>query len=157
MSIAHRVETFLTSQGIPLDILEHPATHHSTETAQVSHIPGECLAKGILLKSAYGYVLAVLPSTRHIMFDTLSDFLRTPVDMASEDEAGQVFLDCEVGAIPPLGTPYGIDVIVDESLGDQSELWLEGGDHAKLLHVSQSDFERLTAGAQHTSFSRQLH
>ena len=39
---------------------------------------------------------------------------------------GSCTLDCEPGAVPPLGAAYGLDVVVDDSLTDHSDVYFEG-------------------------------
>ena len=57
------------------------------------------------------------------------------------------------GAVPPVGACYGLDVIIDNTIAQQQELYFEGGDHATLVHVSGAEFVRLNPQAQHGSFS----
>jgi Ala-tRNA(Pro) deacylase len=44
-------------------------------------------------------------------------------------------------------------VIVDDSIQQQPDVYLEGGDHATLVHISQTQFARLMSGARHGRFS----
>ena len=64
-----------------------------------------------------------------------------------------LFADCAPGAVPPVGTCYALDAIIDESINDQPEVYIEGGDHATLIHMDQSQFARLTTQAQQGRFS----
>ena len=73
--------------------------------------------------------------------------------LANEGEVSEVFHDCERGAIPPVGPCYRLDVIVDESIEQQPDLYFEAGDHQTLVHVSQSEFARLNPHARHGRFS----
>jgi hypothetical protein len=75
------------------------------------------------------------------------------VDLATEHEIEELFQDCVLGAIPPVGECYGLDTVVDDSIEDQPEVYLEGGDHATLVHMSHAQFASLTATARHGSFS----
>jgi Ala-tRNA(Pro) deacylase len=43
--------------------------------------------------------------------------------------------------------------VVDDSLGQQQDLYLEGGDHAHLVHINGTDFRNLMQGAQHGRFT----
>ena len=61
--------------------------------------------------------------------------------------------NCVPGAIPPVGECYGLDTVVDDSIEEQPEVYLEGGDHATLVHMSQEQFAGLTSTAQHGRFS----
>ena len=63
------------------------------------------------------------------------------------------FGDCVHGAVPPIGECYGLDLIVDDSIDLQPDVYLEGGDHETLIHMDQAQFAALTADALHARFS----
>ena len=73
--------------------------------------------------------------------------------MASEGEIAKLFVDCANGAVPAAGTCYGLDLIVEESIQKEPEVYVEAGDHETLLHLSRAQFARLTANAMHGRFS----
>jgi Ala-tRNA(Pro) deacylase len=153
MSIAPTLQRYLADQNTAYDMIEHRPTMSAMRTAEAAHISGDCLAKGILLRNSDGYMLAVIPASRHISMPDLKAELGQDVDLASEDEIGQVFRDCEHGAVPAVGTCYGVQAIVDDQLAEQPEIYFEAGDHATLIHLSQAEFARLTAAARHGRFS----
>ena len=75
------------------------------------------------------------------------------VRLATEDEATELFPDCSIGAIPALGTAYGMNMVVDDSLAEQPEVYFEGGDHTSLVQISAEQFSWLTQKAAHGHFS----
>ncbi len=66
--------------------------------------------------------------------------LHCPVALASEDEIAELFPDCDAGAVPPIAEAYAVDAFVDESLDKQPDVYLEGGDHRSLIHISGEEF-----------------
>jgi Ala-tRNA(Pro) deacylase len=80
-------------------------------------------------------MLAVLPASRNIQFEELRRLLSSDVDMASEEQIGTLFPDCERGAVPALGPAYGLNVVVDDSLAQQPDVYFEAGDYANLVHM----------------------
>ncbi len=154
MAIAITLKQYLADNGIDYDALSHPHTYTSSKTAQASHIPGSRIAKAVLLKKDEDYVLAVLPASHHIHFDDVRTILDDKVDLASEEEVEAVFSDCELGAIPPIGKAYGLDVLMDDSLDGNEDIYFEAGDHATLIHVKAKDFGRMMESARHGEFSR---
>jgi prolyl-tRNA editing enzyme YbaK/EbsC (Cys-tRNA(Pro) deacylase) len=48
---------------------------------------------------------------------------------------------------------YGLGVIVHDSLANEPEIYLEGGDHASLVHMSGTSFRQLLADARHGFFT----
>jgi len=154
MTIAATVQRYLSTCGIDYEVMEHPHTLTSSRTAQASHVPGDRLAKAVVLRSEVGYTMAVLPASRHVRLGDIQDYLERPIGLATEAEVGQLFEDCELGAIPATGKAYGLDVIVDDSLAEQPDVYFEAGDHASLIHVNAMAFQRLMADARHGRFSR---
>jgi Ala-tRNA(Pro) deacylase len=65
------------------------------------------------------------------------------VRLATEQEFKDKFIDCEVGAMPPFGNLYGIDVYVAESLREDEEIVFNAGTHTELIKMSYKDFEKL--------------
>ena len=153
MSIAPTVQKYLAAENIKYDVMPHQRTASSTRTAEVCHVSGDCLAKGIVLRRDGGYMLAVLPASHHLHLSELRTRFGSDVDMAKEAEINQLFRDCAPGAVPPVGKCYGLDVIVDDSIEAQPEIYIEAGDHETLLHLSHEQYARLTANLPHGRFS----
>ena len=78
---------------------------------------GQEVAKPVLLRTGRGYVLVVVPSNRYVDLQRIRKWLgNVPVEMASEDEMDHLFPNCERGAMPPFGSVYHIDTLVDDTL-----------------------------------------
>ncbi len=153
MGIAITMEQFLSDRHVRYDLLRHAPTASSMRTAQAGHVPGDLLAKGVLLKDEFGYLLAVLPATRHIRMAELRAQTSRPLEMVAEAEMARLFPDCARGAVPVMGDAYGVPTIVDDSIADRPDVYFEGGDHETLVHMDGADFQRLTARAGHGRFS----
>jgi len=125
----------------------------SARTAEASHVPGDRLAKGVVLRRDDGYMLAVMPASHHLRLTELRAQLGDNLEMANEAEINELFRDCANGAVPAVGKCYGLNIIVDESIEAQPEIYMEAGDHETLLHLSHAQFARLTANALHGRFS----
>jgi Ala-tRNA(Pro) deacylase len=152
MAIAPTLQRHL-DQNVTYDVIAHEPTMSSARTAQTCHISGDLLAKGIVLRHDSGYLLAVIPATHHIRFTELRMRLGDNVELANEDEIARLFKDCARGAVPAIGDCYALDVIVDDSIEKQPEVYMEGGDHATLIRMGQAQFARLTGEAMHGRFS----
>lgn len=154
MAIARRLQWYLDAKGVRYDVLPHPHSSSSLETARHAHVPPDNLAKAVLLEDERGYVMAVLPASRRISLPDLEEQLERHLELASEDELSQLFRDCEVGAVPPVGSAYGIPTVVDDSLMNAPDVYFEAGDHEDLVHVRGLEFLTLMMGARHGRFSR---
>ena len=153
MGIAIALARYLDERGVKYDVVEHSHTATALESARTSHVSLDRLAKAVVLKGDDGFLVAVLPASGHIQFGQLCKQLGVELDMASEEQIESLFYDCEPGAVPALGDAYGLKVIVDDSLASEPEIYLEGGDHASLVHVSGRAFQELMAGARHAHFT----
>lgn len=156
MAMAETLTRYLRAQDIPYDLLHHPHTATSMEAAQASHIPGDMIAKTVLLEDEAGFVMAVLPATHRIDLGELHRRFNRRLGLATEMEMSSLFRDCETGAVPPIGPVYGIHTIVDDSLAEQSEVYFEAGDHEQLVHVSGETFGALLGEVEYASFSHHV-
>ena len=116
-------------------------------------VAADSVAQAVVLRGGNGFMLAVAPASRRIQFEELRDLVGSEVDMAGAEQVETLFLDCEWDAVPALGAAYGLKVVVDDSLAQQSEIYIEGGDHASLVHISGQNFQKLLANARHGRFS----
>jgi Ala-tRNA(Pro) deacylase len=143
MAIAMTVSNYLADHGVEYDILSHPHTLSSGESAQAAHIPGNRLAKSVILEDDLGYLMVILPANRHLDLGELHRQMNRNLGLATEGELGQLFQDCEIGALPALGPAYGIETLVDDLIAEQPEIYFEAGDHEQLIHVSAESFHAL--------------
>jgi Ala-tRNA(Pro) deacylase len=130
-------------------VITHGRTGSSLQTAQASHVPGDCLAKGVILTREGGYLLAVVPASSMVRLDAIEQMLHCPVGIASEDEVSGLFPDCEAGAVPPIGAAYAVETIIDDNLVRQCDLYMEGGDHRSLIHLLGLEFHKLMKDVPH--------
>ena len=105
MAIGKRLKLYLDSEIIDYDLVSHPRTMTSSESAQVAHISGEQMIKSVVIHHELGYLLAVVPSTHRIDLGTLQNLVGTRLGLASETETSAIFSDCGLGAIPPSARP----------------------------------------------------
>ncbi|AYH44260.1 YbaK/EbsC family protein [Azoarcus sp. DN11] len=160
MAIPSKVNEFMMEHGLRYDVLAHPHSRNSLDTAHLARVPAGSLAKSVVLEDDHGYLMAVLPSTQHVQLGILSKAMHRELRLASEPELSRLFTDCEAGAVPPLGAVYGMRMIVEENLADQDEIYFESGDHEKIIQMSRSDFMTMMEmeNAQRLHFSgRQWH
>ncbi|HUJ37085.1 MAG TPA: YbaK/EbsC family protein [Hyphomicrobium sp.] len=149
MGIALTLQQYLDDHHIDYDVLVHKRTHCSNDTMRATHVPGERLAKGVVLTREGGFVVAVIPACSQVRLETIERMLHCPVRMASEEEIGELFPDCDMGAIPPVPEAYAVDALIDDSLDQQPDVYLEGGDHRSLVHLSGDQFRSLMQGVRH--------
>ncbi len=157
MSISVTLRNYLDQQGVNYELIRHARSGCSMESAHAAHVPGDALAKGVMLEDELGYVMAVVPSTHHVELGTLRSRLRRKnLSLANEEELTVLFVDCDIGAIPPLGEAYGLAAIIDDSLRANPDIYFEAGNHRDLVRVEVEDFQRLTQNSGHGYFSSRI-
>jgi len=154
MALAGTLRQYLADHAIEYSVMAHRPTLSSAQTVAASRIPADCVAKAIVLKGEHGYLLVVLPASRLVDLGEIRRQLDRRVGLATEVEVAKLFADCALGAVPPVGQAYGIDVVLDDDIASQSDIFFEGGDHASLVHVKRQQFEAIMAGARHGRFAR---
>jgi len=156
MGIAITLKEYLTDHGSSYQVIEHIRTNSALETSEVAHVPGDRLAKSILLGDEDRYLLAVIPATHRLEISKLSEMVKHRLQLINESEMAGAFSDCEIGAMPPLGEAYGIDTWVDPSLLDQPEIYFEAGDHQALIKMSGEDFRNLLKDSKQLPMSHHI-
>lgn len=156
MAIAGSLKEFMTKHHVMYEVIPHRRSLSSMKTAAAAHVPGDCLAKSVVLEDDRGYMMAVLPSTHRIDLGALHRQFNRSLGLATENELRDLFRDCELGAIPPVGAAYGMETVVDDSLTKQSDIYFEAGDHEELIHVSVEQFKELMTGYRHGHFSHRV-
>jgi Ala-tRNA(Pro) deacylase len=154
MGVAATLEKFLKDKHVPFSLLEHAYAEGSFNTAKVARINEQSLVKAVLLRDEdFHYMLCALPTHNKILRHTLNQIFDRHLELVDEEELQKIFADCAPGAIPALGTAYGLDMIWDEDLLNQPELYIEAGDHIHLIRIPTDAFTELLANAMHDKFS----
>lgn len=139
-----KLKDFLDQNNVDYTVIAHMPAYTSQEIAHSAHIPGQQVAKTVVVKIDGTMALAVLPAKYRVALQDLRDITGTfDVQFANEDEFKDIFADCEVGAMPPFGNLYGMDVYVAPELTEDKEIAFNAGTHSELIKMSYRDFERL--------------
>ena len=139
-----KLKEFLDSNKVKYISIQHSSAYTAQEIAAIAHIPGKDVAKTVIIKIDGKMAMAVLPASYKVSFDHLKEALgMTEVRLAYEQEFMDKFPDCEVGAMPPFGNIYGMDVFVAESLAEDEEIAFNACSHTELIKMKFADFEKL--------------
>lgn len=148
MSLSPTVRKYLDDRHVDYAVVTHRRTMDSMHSAEAAHVPGDCLAKAIVLKDEMGYLVTVVPATYKLRMPQVHEATgRSHLGMAVEDEVARLFQDCDFGAVPAIAGAYGLDGMWDQSLRYAETVFFEGGDHESLVQVTGSDFQKLMGSA----------
>lgn len=150
MAISTTLKDYLRKQQVTYKLIPHPRTGSSMDTAQQAHVPGDRLAKAVIIKEEDDYSMVVVPSVEHVDLSLLREAFGHGVELATESDLAALFPDCAVGAVPPIGPAWGLATYLDESfLTAGPEVFFEAGDHEELLQVSGEQFLKLLGDVRH--------
>jgi len=144
MPILNRLKTVLDERKIPYEVHTHPLAYTAQEIAEKQHVPGKDLAKVVMLEVDDRLVMSVLPGTRKVDLNTVKESLGAAnVRLATEDEFTARFPECEIGAMPPFGNLFGIEVFVDPELEKDEYIYFNAGNHVQTVRMKYRDFATL--------------
>jgi Ala-tRNA(Pro) deacylase len=141
---APRLKDYLKSQHIDFETIQHAETFTSMETAEAAHVHGRLLAKTLVVDMDGTMALVVIPATCKLAPDTLAKAVdKKHVHLVPENRFRDLFPDCELGAMPPLGNLYGMDVLIAKELAEQHEITFNDGTHTGLMRMLTQDLLKL--------------
>ncbi|NIV99664.1 deacylase [Candidatus Saccharibacteria bacterium] len=139
-----KLKEFLDSHGVKYVTMVHSTAYTAQEIAAASHVRGRELAKTVILKMDDKIAMAVLPASYQVDIDALKTVTgANNIKIATEEEFKDLFPGCELGAMPPFGNLYDMEVYVAEKLADNKEIAFNAGSHSELIKVGYKDFENL--------------
>jgi Ala-tRNA(Pro) deacylase len=139
-----KLEDFLDDEGVRYVTIRHSRAYTAQETAESAHIPGKELAKTVMVKIDGKMAMVVVPASDRIDLERLKRATGGgKLELASEGEFKRLFPDCEIGAMPPFGNLYGMDVYASSKLAEDDEIAFNAGSHTELIRLSYDDFARL--------------
>lgn len=144
MTISRKLNAYLDRHKVPYEVLIHQEAYRAPEIAQALHAPEKEMAKVVIVKVEARFVMTVLPATWNVDIHRLRDvFLTSHVRLATEDEFKDLFPDCDLGAMPPFGNLYGLDLYVDRSLTEDEHIVFQAGTHSEAIRMRYTDFAAL--------------
>ncbi|MES2363053.1 MAG: YbaK/EbsC family protein [Pseudomonadota bacterium] len=155
MSIPSNLATYLDQRGARYEVVAHAHSRTSAETARSANVMACHLAKSVILEDDNGYVMAVIPADKAVRVGELARMLqRKELRLADEDRIAMLFKGCEPGAVPSIGMPWGIETVIDDELEESEFVYMEGGDHERLLRMSHDNFHALMRAQPHGQFCK---
>jgi len=146
MPLSERLRSFLDSQRVEFTLTTHAKAFTAREVAVAEHLPPREVAKTIVIFGDGGYHMIVIPASKLVDLQEVHPALGlSQARLATEDELGKLFPDCELGAMPPLGPLYGLPVYLDGSLAGQDTIAFNAGTHREAIHMRTAEFRRLVS------------
>jgi Ala-tRNA(Pro) deacylase len=139
-----RLRHCLDNNNIKYVTIKHSPAYTAREIAESAHIQGKGLAKTVMVKIDGRMAMAILPASEKVDLSLLKQAAgASKTRLAREDEFKDKFPECELGAMPPFGNLYGMEVFAAETLAAGEEIAFNAGSHTELIRMAYKDFERL--------------
>jgi len=139
-----KLKDYLDQHEVQYVTISHSPAYTAQRIAEMTRIPGKDLAKTVIVKIDDKFAMAVLPASRRVDLRHLQEAIGADeVTLSSETEFNELFPDCEVGAMPPFGNLYDMDVYVADQLTEDDEIAFNAGSHSELVKMSYNDFANL--------------
>ena len=139
-----KLKEFLDTNGVQYQPIAHRVAFTAQEVAAAEHVPGREHAKVAIVKVPNGFFMAVLPAPKKVdLVKFAAAVQQKEARLASEEEFERMFPQCETGAMPPFGNLFGLPVIVDRTLEDDTNIAFQAGTHTESIRMKYLDFKRL--------------
>ncbi len=139
-----RLQNFLDSNRVKYVSVKHSPAYTAQEIAALAHVRGREWAKTVMVKLDGKIAMAVVPASTRVIFDLLKEASgAATAELAAEQEFKDLCPGCELGAMPPFGNLFGLDVYVDAPLAEDREIAFNAGSFTEMVRLPFADFQRL--------------
>ena len=144
MPLLEKLRNFLEANHTAYTHTVHPTAFTAREVASAEHLPAREVAKTVVVFGDDGYRMMVVPATRLVDFQEVRLTLGlTHARLATEEEIGKLFPDCELGAMPPVGSLYDLPVYLDSSLAGEEIVAFNAGTHHDVVQMRTAEYRAL--------------
>ena len=140
-----RLRRYLDKRSIQYKLVPHSLIATAQGVTVDVHVSRHELAKTVMVKADGELAMAIFPASLRIdlkLFKREAGFRL--VKLVTEDAFHQRFPQTEAGAMPSLGSLYGVEIFADEKLSRNKEVIFNACSHHELVRMPWRDFEKLT-------------
>jgi len=146
MAILKKLKDYFEKNQVSYEVGYHARVYTAQEVAASEHVPGKEMTKVVMVKANGKMIMLVLPASYQVDMKKLKGVLNSKkVGMAKEEGFQELFPDCEIGAMPPFGNLYNLEVWVDQVLTEDDFIVFRAGSHVETLRIKYSDYARLVS------------
>lgn len=130
----------LAARGVAFEAISHAPTDTTLAEARELGVDADAVLKTVVLKTAAGHALAVVPANRRLdMKLARAATADSHVRLATEAELRQHFPDYELAAVPPLGALLDVPLFVDPEVMDHDKVVFAAGSQTESVAVATAD------------------
>lgn len=144
MTTPDHLIAFLKEQNVRHELIKHPEAFTAQEVAHAIHKTGKVLAKTVVVEADGKHVMTVVPAHHKVKLAAVKAALKAKdVHLAREEQLRELFPDCDLGAMPPVGPLYHLPVVLSAELQQRPEIVFNACTHTECVKIASQDFERL--------------
>ncbi|HUL59415.1 MAG TPA: YbaK/EbsC family protein [Anaeromyxobacteraceae bacterium] len=129
------IHRYLEQHHLPYEHLVHGRAVPAQRLAAAEHVPGDRVAKPVVVSVDGALALAVVSATHRVDLDALRRASGASlVELVPESAFADRFEPCEAGAEPALGF-FGLPLFVDASLVHEPWILMRAGTHEDAIRV----------------------
>jgi Ala-tRNA(Pro) deacylase len=134
----------LGDAGARFESISTEPVYTAQEAAAAAHVPGHAFAKSVVVSADGRPILLTLPAPHIIDTEVLGQRLASKdVRLAVEEDFGDLFPGCELGAIPPFAPSADVPLYADRGLLASREISFKMGSHTEIARLNTEDYLRL--------------
>jgi Ala-tRNA(Pro) deacylase len=135
---------WLASHGVEHEVHEHPEAFTARGTARAEGVDPTTFAKVVAVSTDDGRtVLLVVDASDHVDLHKARRALGTAgVRLLTESELASLAPDCQVGALPAVGPLYGLPMVADYAVREDTAISFDAGTHRHSVRVDRQAWER---------------
>jgi len=150
MAVAISLDEYLTKQHISYEVYKHRSTETALDSSRSAKLPPLQVAKAVILEDSEGNLLmATVPAAHRVSINRINMLTNNEYKLVNETRLMGLFPDCKKGAIPSVGAAYDFPMMVDDELLSCPQVYIEAGDHQRLLKIDGNEFRHLMADKPH--------
>ena len=145
---AQKVQLALNAFGLPLQVVELPAsTRSAVEAAQAIGCRVEQIAKSLIFRSSQSGrpVLVIASGPNRVNEKKIGELLGEPIGKADADFVRQR-TGFVIGGVPPVGHTEPLETFIDEDLLKLDEIWAAAGTPNAVFCLKPADLVKITSG-----------
>ena len=146
MPLLEKLRLFLDKNQARYTHTVHSIAYTARDVALAEHLRAREVAKVVVIHGDNGYHMLILPANMIVDFQEVRIALGLGhARMVPETELNSLFPDCELGAMPALGSLYGMAVYLDSAMAAEDVITFNAGTHRDVVHMRTAEFRRLAS------------
>lgn len=129
----------LDAKGVNYEVIEHKPVKTSEEAAKVRNTPMHMAPKAMILKTKKGeFIMVCVPADTQVDLDAVSKVMGEKVKIASAEDVESMF-GIKVGAVPPFGKLFNIDMYLDKDFWAKDDVAFNAGRRDRSIRMKAQD------------------